>query len=381
MLRVPEETVRQPSFVLCLTAAASLFTAAAARGQVVPSKVAGVVRDAGGNPVSSAEVRVDGAPERAVTDGQGLFVVRVASADVRLIVRRLGFKPTAIDVSVAKGEDTRVDVQLESTPQQLTPVTVSARPEPYEQRLAGYYDRAAKKAGHFVGPERLDHLTSHRFTDILREVPGVRIVTVAGRGASQRTIRLRGAQCPPFVFVDGFPAGAGEFELDMVDPSTIEGVEIYSGIATVPAQFVAPRGEERCGVIALWSRPARPGKPTRREGKPPQDIAALLASNVVFTPEGVDIKAELKPGTATAVYPDSLWSKALPGHVLTEFVVDTAGFVESETIGIVSSTHPAFARAAMAALSSAEFRPALKNGRRVRQIVQLPFVFLVPTAR
>jgi len=68
-----------------------------------------------------------------------------------------------------------VDVRLESTPQQLTPVTVSARPEPYEQRLAGYYERASKKTGYFIGPERLDRLTSHRFTDILREIPGVRV--------------------------------------------------------------------------------------------------------------------------------------------------------------------------------------------------------------
>src|SRR5205085_1171869 len=220
---------------------------------------------------------VDGAPERAVTDGQGSFVVHVASADVRLIVRRMGFKPTALDISVGKGEDTRVDVQLESTPQQLTPVTVNARPEPFEQRLSGFYERANKKTGYFIGPERLDRLTSHNFTDILREVPGLRIVTVGRGPGASKTIRMRGSTCPPFVFVDGFPAGAGEFEVDIVDPSSIEGVEIYSSMSTVPAQFMAPRGEERCGVIALWSRPARPGHATRREGKPPQNLSELLA--------------------------------------------------------------------------------------------------------
>src|SRR6185437_8630964 len=43
---------------------------------------------------------------------------------------------------------------------------------------------------------------------------------------------------------------------------------------------------------------------------------------------------------AMPLYPDSLHRQRISGRVLAEFVVDTAGRPEAETIGIVSSTDP-----------------------------------------
>ena len=334
--------------------------------------VVGRVRDVAGTPVASVDVRVEGTQFAALTDARGAFSLRgVAPGSHRLIARRLGFRPSAIDVLVESGQTAEVDVQLDPNPQQLTPITVAARPESYEARLTGFNDRAKAKVGHFIGPERLERLTSHKFTEILREVPGVKFLYV-GRG-TQKTIRLRGASCPPFVFIDGFPASAGEFDVDDIEPSTIEGVEIYHGLATIPAQFGAARGQERCGVIAFWSRPYRAPK-ARPRGKP-ANIQELIAANKAYTADKVDIKASLKEGSAPILYPDSLWGSGVSGRVLAEFVVDTLGTIEDETIGIVSSSHPAFSQAVLNALTVASFRPALRNGRPVRQVVQLPFIF------
>ena len=350
-----------------------LLVIATGNGLVAQAPVVGTVRDVAGTPVASVDVRVEGTAYAALTDAKGSFSLRgILPGSHRLIVRRLGFRPTAIDVLVESGHTAQVEIQIDPNPQQLTPVTVAARPEAFDARLDGFLERSQSKAGHFIRRERLQRLTSHRFSEILREVPGVKLGTV-GRGASpQRTVRLRGANCPPSVFIDGFPAGAGEFDIDDIEPSTIEGVEIYHGLATIPAQFLGARGGERCGVIAFWSRPYTAKTPPRGRITTIQEI---LAANGAFTADKVDIIAVLRPGTPPVLYPDSLWGAGVSGRVLAEFVVDTLGTIENGTIGIVSSSHPDFSRAVLDALAGTPFKPAIRNGRPVRQVVQLPFVF------
>jgi TonB family protein len=59
-------------------------------------------------------------------------------------------------------------------------------------------------------------------------------------------------------------------------------------------------------------------------------------------------------------------------EAVVEFVVDTSGAVEWETVGVVAATHPQLAESARAAMRTARFVPAQRAGRLVRQLVQLP---------
>ena len=43
----------------------------------------------------------------------------------------------------------------------------------------------------------------------------------------------------------------------MLDLASVEGIEVYSGVATVPPEFMGARGTHACGVVAVWSRPFR----------------------------------------------------------------------------------------------------------------------------
>ena len=61
-----------------------------------------------------------------------------------------------------------------------------------------------------------------------------------------------------------------------------------------------------------------------------------------------------------------------------EFVVDSAGAVESGTFNVIGSPHILFSRAAYEAVSRAAFVPALRAGHRVRQVVQMRFRFEPP---
>jgi TonB family protein len=67
--------------------------------------------------------------------------------------------------------------------------------------------------------------------------------------------------------------------------------------------------------------------------------------------------------------------------VVAEFVVDSSGQVEPSTFGVLSSTHPLFARAVQEAIARARFVPAQARGVPVRQIVRMQFRFDAPGRR
>jgi TonB family protein len=203
---------------------------------------------------------------------------------------------------------------------------------------------------------------------MLREIPGVRIGPVSNQG---RAIRLRGATCPPLVFVDGFPATAGEFDVDMIDLVTVEGIEVYSGMATVPPEFLGPRDLDRCGVIAIWSRPSR--AKARPGGAMPPTKGADTAA--LYMRGEVDVAARPDSGNVGPTYPDSLYRAQVRGQVVVEFVVDTLGAVELASIEVLVSSDPLFTAAVRDALARAKFVPARRGGQRARQLVQYPFVF------
>ncbi|MDQ8155022.1 MAG: TonB family protein [Gemmatimonadota bacterium] len=341
----------------------------------------GHVRGPGGLGIGGVEVRaVGGAEPRAaggvviaVTDDEGAFrLVGLPLGGVQLSARRIGFRPTAMELVVAGTETRIVALQLEPAAILLAPVTVNARREPYSARLAGFQQRSQKRIGTFITRERIEASASSSFSDLLRGIPGVRMAP--SRNGISNSLRFRGSNCPPLVFIDGAPASADEFDVDIIDPATVEGVEIYMSMLTVPPELHAPRGLEHCGVIAVWSRPFRP-RTRRAETPAPVALRQLLDAAAVFVAETVDQRVRLEPGTFQPIYPDSLWRAATSGDVLVEFVIDAFGRLEPEFFSVVSATHPAFGESVREALLRARFEPAMKRGRRVRQLVYLPTHF------
>ena len=84
-----------------------------------------------------------------------------------------------------------------------------------------------------------------------------------GPSGSVRIGRSAGYNCTTQIFVDGFlvnrRTGYGQGYRpediridDVVTPASIEGIEIFRGLSTVPAEFLSPDAD--CGVIAIWTR-------------------------------------------------------------------------------------------------------------------------------
>jgi TonB family protein len=335
--------------------------------------VRGIVRDSLGGVVADAHVMIGAAQDRTVTDSAGVFrFPRVPSGDEIVNVRRLGFRPISDTVKVVQGRESELEFRLAPVAEQLAPVEIRQRREIYDSRLAGFNARKDKHVGHIVTRDQLDRMSSGRFIDALRDMPGVQMRTLRG---GVETVQLRGARCSPMFYMDGFPATSGVMDLGMIDLSGVEGIEVYSGLSSIPAEFMSVRGAETCGVIAVWSRPFRP-KPRRANPLSPAELERLVTQGTVYTADQVDEPASLLAGSnALPVYPDSLWAAGVSGRVVAQFVVDEKGQIEPGTLTIASATHPYFASAVRYALEGAVFSAAKRAGQAVRQLVELPFHF------
>jgi hypothetical protein len=98
--------------------------------------VAGVVIDAGTlRPLDNVQVAVDGTALSALTDGAGRFrIATVPGAQVRLQLRRLGYRPGTESVRVGQ---TTLRISMVSAPAMLNEVVISGTAEPVEKRALG----------------------------------------------------------------------------------------------------------------------------------------------------------------------------------------------------------------------------------------------------
>ena len=84
------------------------------------------------------------------------------------------------------------------------------------------------------------------------------------------------------------------------------------------------------------------------------------------------------PGQPHPRYPESMQSSGIQGEVLVQFVVDTLGHADMSTFKVLRSNAAEFTNAVRGTLPQIDFSPAELNHRKVRQRVQMPFVFCFP---
>ena len=335
--------------------------------------VTGSVRDSAGLPVVGAEVTISSAGETAVTGEHGDFRMTLGRGRVVLRVRRLGFRPDTAIVEVTDKPAT-VSITLARVAAALAPVVVRTPRVNFTGRLAGYYQRLAKRSnGYFITRAQIDAENPRFLSQLLQHAPGMTLQR--GRAGGQG-VRMRGRRCWPLVWLDGTPMPSGDVDLDGIPPNTLHGIELYLGSTTAPSRYVANRDLASCGTILLWSRGPDTDPIRRRTSK---NLDVMLASLLIYTANQVDTAAALAPGHVVNVdYPTALFAERLAGTTVAEFVVGADGEMEGDTFGVVSSTHMLFTEAVRHALESARFIPAVKDGRRVRQVVHMPFRFTPP---
>jgi protein TonB len=86
-------------------------------------------------------------------------------------------------------------------------------------------------------------------------------------------------------------------------------------------------------------------------------------------------KPVAKIGGDAPEYPSSLRDSGVEGQVLAQFVVNESGRYEGGSLKILSSSNPAFTAAVKDALPRMRFSAAQIGGKKVQQLVQMPFQF------
>ena len=354
------------------TPAASLAAQAIPRGSGV---LRGVVVDPNGLPIEGVQVSIESARTESNEKGE-FFLSTAVVGEQRMRVRRLGFRPDSQDVVTDFGKAVQVNVTLRPVVLTLATVTVTGRHE-VSGAMAGFYRRRATGSGRFITREDIEKRNPARMTDLLRSVPGL---NVSPQRTASSNVRVRGSRCAPVVFLDGHALTAAEFDLDSVDPRSFDGIEIYSGGATVPVEFQRTfRMSSNCGTILLWSRRGeyRARAPKVLALTPAALIARMIDERSVFLASDVDAIARLdSAGLVVPVYPTSLYESAIPGRVLAEFVVSANGEVDMATFNVVTATDRAFVESVRFALRDQRFLAATRDGRPVQQVMQLPFNFV-----
>jgi len=243
-----------------LLAAALLLVPVSARAQTVEGVV---VEDSTRAPIRDVRVELaaaSGAPRALRTDSTGAFRFdSVAPGSVVLRFRHPAYTPVdSLAVTVGRGERVDIELRMGHTAVLLEPVIVRARAD---EGVGGFRDRMERGAfGRFISREQIERGGATRASDLLRMVPGIQIAQ-SSPGSSLILMRGGSGQCAPDIYIDGSrmrqtrEVGADAF----LDPSVLEGVEVYTSPATTPSVYIASSGTG-CGVVAFWTRPAAPGR-------------------------------------------------------------------------------------------------------------------------
>lgn len=225
-----------------------------------------VVDDRTGDPIADVDLAARNHSDRflanAATEEDGRFTLTVyRTSAIRIFAARFGYKRTSTPLLHFDGSDyLEVELRLDPDALLLAPLEVIARREAVRSPvLAGFRHRMQRGAGYYITRADIERRNPMYVTDMLLDVPGVR-ASSSGRGSRRmlQMARTEGWNCSVQLFVDGTlvtPRGTGMGDIaidDLVSPGSLEGIEVYRGLSTVPPEFYNP--EARCGVIAVWTR-------------------------------------------------------------------------------------------------------------------------------
>lgn len=232
-----------------------LLSRADSAAQAGNATVSGRVVLEGSPSNAGSRVEVVGTDKVALTNQKGEFTMtKLPSGSHVLLARHLGFGAQTVAVDLTPLQPQRVTVKLPKFVATMDPVVVNARRSASLDRV-GFSQRQRTGMGFYMGPSQLQNIHPQYLTDILRRVPGLRVmsspegdVVASSRGISS----LTGGGCVQY-YVDDMPwqsATPGDIN-SFVNANEVVALEVYQG-TTTPAQYMRAMGD--CTTIVLWTR-------------------------------------------------------------------------------------------------------------------------------
>jgi TonB-linked SusC/RagA family outer membrane protein len=255
---------------VCPAALVTFSAPATLRAQAAQGVVAGlVVAEGTQRPVADAQVSVEGTTLGGATDANGRFrIAGVAGAEVRITVRRIGYRPNTVTARVGA---TDVRVTLSERALELSQVVVTGTAGVAERRAVGNAVSTVN-ASDVVATQPVRSLQ-----DLLTgRAAGVSVVASSGQVGSGSRIRVRGASSlaltnDPLIYVDGVRVDREQAtgptnqafgsrsisRFNDFDPDDIESIEVIKG----PAAATLYGTEASNGVIQIITKRGAAGAP------------------------------------------------------------------------------------------------------------------------
>ena len=194
-----------------------------------------------GRPLPAVSISIVPPGAGQLTDGEGRFRFPALSSGPHVLkVEALGYQPREDSVVVADGITLQVGVPLSPAPLALAGITVTTRSRFLES--VGFFRRAeAAYNGRQWTAVELAAIDPVVLEDVITTVPAIR----QRRSFSGQKVYLGRRGCPMQVYVDD--VRMDDFDLDKLEPTFVEALEVYHGnLAEIPP------GYGPCGVIFVW---------------------------------------------------------------------------------------------------------------------------------
>lgn len=238
--------------------ALSQDSSVAQRGVVID----GTVRSASGRPLAGVTVEILGVTSLQ-TDSVGVFrVIGLGSGTYIFRVRKVGFTPSMKAVTVRGATELSLPITLDPVAQQLAPVVTNADSARLALAdLSGFAWRRRMGQGTYITQAEIERRRPVETEQLFRGIPDMTVDTAGIIVVNRGRITFRDLQSdsvPTYdqcvgvqVFVDG-AAMPQPFNVDLITPGRIRGIEIYRGPAATPPALRSAKTV--CGTVAIWTR-------------------------------------------------------------------------------------------------------------------------------
>ena len=224
-----------------------------ARRESLPAVLIGHVVDSTGAGLPGAEITLLKSDKiRTITGDSGAFRIAGLPAGTDVFnVRRIGYEAASFTAVLRPGRIHRATMTLTASPQPLPAVSI-ADTAPTTHWLDQFERHRSGNRGTFITREQIVRSGARSGTDIVRTIPGIRLVPSRRSGGYQVVMnRGNGAHtCYPAMFVHGLPYSG---TLDDFIAEDIEALEVYVGVSEIPPEL-DKNGRGVCGAIVIWTR-------------------------------------------------------------------------------------------------------------------------------
>ena len=208
------------------------------------ASVSGTVLGETGQPLADVQLRVLETAARARTDSTGRYQLSGLPGGTQVLeAKRIGYRILQQPVPLVRGHDVEMAISLQRIVS-LDSIRVVAQRNRYRD-----FEMNRKRAfGRFLSEEDIAGRNAFQVTDLLRMMPGFRVV---GNGFDAKVVSSRGSRslsggsCEANVVIDNMQ----HQDINWLHPSNIGAMEVYAGSVGAPIQF-----DSQCGVIVIWTK-------------------------------------------------------------------------------------------------------------------------------